>query len=125
MIPALTVAGRAAADIVKALQTIPEITATADPGAVLANLPAAVLGPPRLRWEGASNEQPTSAQFLVYLVVNADADTVERLLALVEAVVETLDAQTDGVVIQADPGVFPSGTVSLPCYEIQVEVSLS
>ena len=104
-------------------QTVDVAVASADPGATLANLPALVLGPPRLTWE-TGLRAPTSALFIVYVIVQADERAIERLWDLVVDVGEAIDARTDGVVIQADPSVFPSGTAQLPAYEIQVEVGL-
>ncbi len=114
----------AARDLLAALDSLGEGKATADPGATLANLPAIVLGPPRLTWEGAANHEPTGALFIVYLVVAADEQAVERLWELVTEASSAIDDRTNGAVIQADPGVFPSGTAQLPCYELQVEVGL-
>jgi hypothetical protein len=114
----------AARDLLAALDSVGEGKATADPGATLANLPAFVLGPPRLTWENAASHEPTGALFIVYAVVAADERAVERLWDLVTRASEAIDDRTNGVVIQADPGVFPSGTTNLPCYELQVEIGL-
>lgn len=113
----------AAADLLKALDSIGEGKATADPGATLANLPAFVLGPPRLEFETGC-PGPTSATFLVYAVVAADEYAMEKLWSLVVEVEERVMSMTNGVVTQADPGAYPSGTALLPCYEIQVEIGL-
>jgi hypothetical protein len=113
----------ATADIMKALATVPGAVATTDPGATLASLPALVLGPPRLMWESGCLG-PTSALYVVSAVVDADERAIERLWALVVEVGDAVDQFSEGVVVQADPGVFPSGTAQLPCYDVQIEVPI-
>lgn len=93
-----------------------------DPGAVI-DPPGTVLGPPALTWEGYC-DGPTSARFLVYVVVPVDERALERLWALVPQVANAVQEQvSDATVTRADPGTF-TGTVDLPCYEIQIDVSL-
>lgn len=86
------------------------------------NPPCIMLGPPALEWEGVC-VGPTSARWLVYVIVPADERAMERLWELVEPVADAIDG-TPAVVIRADPGVYAAGTQDLPCYEFQVEVSL-
>lgn len=114
----------ATGELLAALKTVPGATATADPGATLANLPALVIGPPRLTWESDGRFGPTAARYLVWAVVDADERAIERLWSLVVDTAEAIDSRSDGVVVQADPAVFPSGTAQLPAYEIQIEVPL-
>lgn len=123
----LGVVAAATADLVKALETVPDVAVTTDPGTTLASLPAVVIGAPRLTWEGtgaAAALPPTSAMYPVWVVVDADELAIERLWQLVVEAAGAIDQFTDGgVVVQADPGVFPSGTAQLPCYDITVEWS--
>lgn len=84
---------------------------------------AVVLGPPTLEWAGVC-PGPTSARWTVYVVVKASDRALQRLWDLVPAVADAVDAVPDAAVIRADPGVFSAGGVDLPCYQIQVDVSL-
>ena len=113
----------ATAEVKSALATVPGATVTTDPGATLAVLPALVLGPPRLSWESGCLG-PTEALYIVSVVVDQDERAIERLWDLVVAVGNAVDGHSDGVVVQADPGVFPSGPAQLPCYDVQIEVPL-
>jgi hypothetical protein len=112
----------AAAELAAALATVEGARPYADPGAVI-DPPGLVLGPPALLFEGPCPE-PTSARWLVYVVVPADERALETLWALVPVVAEAIDALPGAAVIRADPGTFLSGGVDLPCYEIQIDVSL-
>ncbi len=114
----------AAESLAKALNTVPDLSTTTDPGDALSSPPAAVLGAPRLTWETGCLE-PTGAQFPVFLVVDANEFAVERLWQLVEDVAKAVDQHmADAVVLSADPGTFPTGTSQLPMYELTIEVSL-
>jgi hypothetical protein len=108
--------------ILAALEGVGGVNATADVGKTL-DPPSLVLGPPALMWQGVCSG-PTSARWLVYAVVPADERALERLWELVPAVADALDALPDVSVIRADPGAYVNGGVELPCYEIQIEVSL-
>jgi len=112
----------AATELEQALQTLDGFGVYRDPGATL-SLPALVIGPPSLLWETGCLG-PTSARFLVYVVVDADERAIERLWAYVPAVAETIDDLTRAAVVRADPAVYVSGGVSLPCYELQTEATL-
>lgn len=107
---------RAALAAVDGVRFYRDLSASLDP-------PAALLGPPRLTWEALCPE-PTSATFLVYLVVTADDRSVERLWDLIEAVTLALDEVTDAVVMEANPSTWPSGATELPAYEITVDYAL-
>lgn len=122
----MTTVVEATADLVTALRTVPGAATTTDPGATLANLPALVLGPPRLLWssDGPYGRGPTDALYTLYVVVDADERAIERLWQLVVDASVAVDNVSEGVVVQADPGVFPSGTAQLPCYDVQIEVPL-
>lgn len=83
--------------------------------------PAAVVGPPLLNWESYSAE-PTSARYLVYLIVGADERAIDRLLDLMPLVTEAIESVPDASVTLATPTVWPAG--ELPCYELTVEATL-
>ena len=120
----MTVVTDAVGDLTRALDSGTGLAVTSDPGLTLAALPAAVIGPPRLTWE-SGNLDPTEATFIVYLVVDADQYAIERMLDLVTEVSNAVDQfMPNAAVTQADPGVFPSGAEQLPCYDVQIEVSL-
>jgi hypothetical protein len=88
-------------------------------------LPALVMGPPIVQFEGAAIG-PTGLQAIVWVVVAMDARALERLWAYVELVAETVDKQTaDWVVRQASPSVYPAGGTDLPAYQIQCEAGMS
>jgi hypothetical protein len=117
-----TVIADAAGEISEALDAIPDLPTHIDPGANI-QPPATVLGPPALRWE-TGLIGPTSARFLIYVIVPADDRAVERLWELVVTVADAIDA-TSAVVLTADPATYVVGTTSLPCYELVVEVPLN
>ncbi|OXM73085.1 MULTISPECIES: hypothetical protein [Amycolatopsis] len=85
--------------------------------------PGLVLGPPQLTWDGYG-PAPTTATFLVFLVVAVDERALERLWQFVGPVAAALDTVQDAVVQSADPGAYPAGSQNLPCYSLSVEVSL-
>ncbi|MFI6759365.1 hypothetical protein ACIBF5_09515 [Micromonospora sp. NPDC050417] len=113
---------KAAADLLTALGTVPDVVAYGDPGESV-RPPATVLGPPALTWESLS-ASPTSARWLVYIVVPAEERALDRLWELVPLVAAAIDQLPDAVVIRADPGAFLSGA-ELPCYELTIEVALN
>lgn len=88
------------------------------------NPPTVVVGPPSVEWETGCAD-PTSARFLLYVVVKDDDTAMEKLWDLVPQVAAVVDEATPGVVIRADPGVYPAGATELPAYVIQVQVPLS
>lgn len=95
----------------------PPATAAGDGGAT------AVLGPPALVWESGCPD-PTSARWVLYVVVDATDRSLPRLWELVPVVAAALDGDPGIAVLRADPGAYLTGGVELPCYEIQIEVSL-
>ncbi|MEV7263974.1 hypothetical protein AB0N38_10525 [Micromonospora aurantiaca] len=99
---------------VEGVRYVPDLAAVVEP-------PATALGPPALTWDAYCVE-PTEARFIAYVVVARDERALPRLWDLVPRVAAALDAVPDAVVRRADPGLYPSG--ELPCYQIQVEVSL-
>lgn len=106
----------ASLDSVAGLRVYSDIGAVIDP-------PGTVVGPPSLMWE-AMCSHPTSARFLVYVVVAGDERALDNLWSWVELVTSALEAVENAVVIRADPGTFNSGGSELPCYEISVEVGI-
>lgn len=85
--------------------------------------PATVLLPPSLTWD-TYVPQPTSSEWQVALVVPADERALTRLWALLPRVTAALDGVRDVVVLRAEPGTFPVGSVELPAYLITVETAL-
>ncbi|HEV7649390.1 MAG TPA: hypothetical protein VGP26_14650 [Actinophytocola sp.] len=85
--------------------------------------PATIVSLPRLAWE-AICAGPTSATFLVYLMVPLNDRAVDRLQEMLPAVVEAIESYPDAVVTTATPLVSPFGGPDLPAYEITVEVAL-
>lgn len=89
--------------------------------------PGLVLGPPALTFEGycADPLLPTSATFIVWVVVAADSFSMERLWDLVPTAAQAIETVPDAGVERADPGVFDLGTNGLPAYLLTVPVTLS
>lgn len=108
--------------ILAALGGVAGVRAYSDPDATISP-PSTVLGPPSLSWEGTCSD-PTSARWLVYVVVDVKERALEALWELVPLVAAALEGMTDVVVIRADPGTYLNGGVELPSYELQIEVSL-
>jgi hypothetical protein len=84
--------------------------------------PAVILGPPSLLWEAGCNG-PTSARFLLYVVVDASERAAEILWDLVVEVADIIDG-TEAVVVQANPASYVTANGDLPCYEMTVECAL-
>jgi hypothetical protein len=115
---------RAATALEGALATVPGLRVYTDPAAVV-DPPAAVIGPPQLTWEAYSSD-PTSARFVVFVVVAQDERSMPRLWELVPQVVATVETLVDAVIRSpVNPGAWTSGGTALPCYQIPIEVSLS
>lgn len=114
----------AAAEALKtALRTVAGLRVVQDPGATVDG-PTAVVAVPALVWESHCPE-PTGAQWVVHLVVDANDRAVERLWQLVTDVSTAVDKHfPDGSVIRADPGTWSAGGSELPSYAIQVDVAL-
>lgn len=101
------------------------VRAYVDPGSNM-DPPAVLIGPPRLEWDTYSTESPATAQFVAIVMVKFDdraIQNLERIVPLVGAAIFEADT-VDAVVGPALPGVWRAGTTELPCYEIQIEVSL-
>lgn len=86
--------------------------------------PGIVVGPPKLDWTGFCGD-PTEATFAVFLIEAMDDRSLERLWVWVAPVSVAVDSVQDAVVRSANPGVYEAGTTSMPCYVLNVEVSLS
>lgn len=112
----------AAAELAGALAGVAGVRLYTDLGASI-DPPGVVLGPPALTWGGPCVE-PVSARFLVAVVVAADERALPRLWDLAPLVAAAVDTVPDAVVVRADPGVWSTGTIELPCYELQIEMSL-
>ncbi|MBK1785133.1 hypothetical protein [Prauserella cavernicola] len=111
-----------------ALATVGDLRVTRDLGSNV-DPPAAIIGPPRLDWDGylplGELAQPTSATCVVYVAVANDDRSLERLWEFVPRVAAALSEVQDAVTTSALPGMFPVGNADLPCYEITVEMSLT
>lgn len=114
---------RAAAErILDGLVDVPGIRRYTDLDAAI-DPPAVVLGSPVLLWN-AMGPDPSEARFGVYVVVPRDAQTMERLWDLVPLVVVALEEVCDLVSRNANPTSYPTGTIELPAYLIETEVTL-
>jgi hypothetical protein len=106
----------AAAKTVEGARFYRDLGTTMDP-------PALVIGPPRLQWEGYGGE-PTSATFIVIVMVDMNERAQEALWDLVPLVSEAMSGVDDAVVMSATPGVFNANGTDLPSYEMNLEVAL-
>jgi hypothetical protein len=107
-------------DIMSVLQGF---TVSSDPGYVPTTFPTVIIAPPRLNWDTYSTSQPTEAVFALYVIVRSDPLAVDNLDPALSSVVDAVWSMPDAVVTQAIPA--PYGAVDqLPCYVVNVEVSL-
>lgn len=119
----MSAVSEAAEALEAALATVPGLRGYRDPGAVI-DPPAWVLGPPVLSFEAYCVE-PTTARFLVWLVVKADDRALERLWDLVPAVAAAVDEHAESAsVSSAEPATYPTSGAELPAYTISVDYSL-
>lgn len=115
---------QAYAALVEALATVEGARGYDDPGANL-DPPATIVGPPLLEYAGAPGPDPVNGKFLVVLAVVSDERAMVRLWELLPRVIDAIESVGPAVVGQASPGTWRTGATDLPCYEIQVEMSLS
>jgi len=106
-----------------ALETVQGLRVERDPGAVL-DPPAALVGPPMLTF-GGQDSDPAHARWVVIVAVNFDDRTFPALWELIPQVTAAIESLTDAVVVEANPGTWQNGAISLPCYEISAEMSLN
>jgi len=110
-----------------ALRAVEGLSVADRPGQAL-NPPAAYVGPPTLTWDGFETHAREGV-FEVVLAAPANDRAVDVLYDFLPRVCEALDTidrdEADVVVKSAEPGVWQSGTISLPCYFIRVEAALS
>lgn len=118
----MTAVLEAAEQLEAALKTVPGLRPYRDLGAPI-DPPAAVVGVPRLTW-GTYCDGPSSARFLIYVFVPFDDRAVERLWELAIDAANAIDTIRDAVVVEATPGVFKSGGVDLPVYELTTDYAL-
>lgn len=118
----MTLVSDAAEALEAALRTVPGLRVYTDVGAAI-DPPGAVVGPPSLTW-GSVCAEPSSATFLVAVVVAMDDRAMPRLWELVPQVATALETVSDAVVRRATPDVWTSGTANLPSYAVFVEMSL-
>jgi hypothetical protein len=123
----VTTVKHAAEVLEAALKQIPDLRGHRDLGARV-DPPAFIVGPPELGWSGYGGPEPTSARFVVWVVVSADDLALERLWELVPAVVAKVEELDDVTLADVDrpatPGTFPSGGSELPAYQVQVDYAL-
>lgn len=118
----MSVVTQAAENLEAALKTVPDLRVYRDLSATV-DPPAAVVGVPRLTWEKYC-DGPSSATFLIYVFVPFDDRAVERLWELAIDAANAIDTVRQAVVTEASPGVFKSGGVDLPVYELTTEYAL-
>ncbi len=106
-----------------ALESVEGLRVYRDPGAVL-DPPAALVGPPMLTFGGPSSD-PVNGRFVVVVAVAFDDRAMKALWQLVPRVSAAVESHVDAVVTEASPGVWQNGAISLPCYELSVEMSLN
>ncbi|PRX48681.1 hypothetical protein B0I33_104499 [Prauserella shujinwangii] len=114
----------AARRLLAAVETVDELRVYRAPGANV-DPPAGFVGPPRLQWETGCPE-PTTATFVVIVMVASNERVLEQLWELVPRVSEAVDELLpEAAVTTALPNMFTTGNgTELPSYEITVEVSL-
>lgn len=118
----MTTPKEARAALADALTTVDGVRYYADLAATV-DPPGTIVSPPALSWESHCAD-PTEAQFVVYLITNANERAVDVALDLLPTVTDAIETVPDAVVTAAIPGVWTAGTNDLPSYEITVEVSL-
>jgi len=115
-------------EVERALKALGDADVRRDVGAAV-DPPAYVIGPPSLRWEAigsASSVGSSSMRVFVYVIEVADELAVERLWTRVPAVGAAIDEHVlDAVVISAEPDTFITGQTQLPCYRVELEMSLA
>lgn len=84
--------------------------------------PATVVGPPIINWT-AYDDEPTDADFAVYVVVAFDERTVDNLIDYAEPVVAALETIPGVAVTSVAPTTY--APADLPCYMITLNASLS
>lgn len=112
----------AVTDLVEGLGEVEDLRVETDP-AQPPTPPVAYIGPPALVWEGTCPD-PTTAKFVVYVVVGATDRALEVLWDLVPRVAAAIEGVRDAVVIRATPGSWSIGGADLPAYLIEVDYSL-
>lgn len=111
------------AELVAACGAVEGLRAHDDPGASF-DPPCVLVSPPILQWGTYSDGAPSTARHVAILMVKHDDRAIpnlERLVPLVGAAIYGVD---DAVITGAMPGMWRAGKTELPCYEIQIEVSL-
>lgn len=109
-----------------ALTTVADLSVYTVAGANL-NVPAAVIGPPDLTWEGGYGvAEPSDATFPIAVVVAQNESAVDVLEQLIVQVTDAIYNNTeDMAVTAANPETYPTGnSTALPCYVINCEVTL-
>lgn len=108
------------ATLVAAVQTVAGVRAYTDPGANLAP-PAAVFGLPEVEYQAFNTSTAGESTTQLYLCVAADEYAEDRLVDLVDQVVEAIWTHaTDFAVTRGLPGTFQTSNTDLPCYVLTV-----
>lgn len=125
----MSTAARDAYDSLKAgLKTVPELRQFELGQAI--DIAGLVVGMPGLQWEtygnfGGGTPPPTTARFVVFLVVPMDPRAMARLFDHIEDVTAAVETVENAVVISAEPGFYNDNTANKPCYTISVEMGLT
>lgn len=96
--------------------------------AVAVHPPSIVVGPPIPKYEAYASTEPTSVDFVIYLVVPMNGEAAASLLDKLPAVIEAVESEP-GISIEPDgvrPTVYidPTGG-AFPCYTITASAALS
>jgi hypothetical protein len=86
--------------------------------------PGFVVGPPVLTFDSYC-DGPTEARFVVWVVVDANSWSMDRLWELVPLAAAAINTVVDASVTNADPAVYEAGDIDLPAYSLLVPVALS
>lgn len=118
----------AAEELLAVLGTVEGVRVYGDLGANLSP-PALLLGPPALGWRSFCGPAPTSARFVVFVVVDASARALEELWELVPAVATAVEQGMPSAAVQdgsaaAMPTTWNIAGVELPAYQLTIEVDL-
>lgn len=87
--------------------------------------PAVVFGPPSIEFTNFNVPNAGDSTIQIYLVVSAGDRALERLVGLLDSLVQAVFDATDFAVTEALPGMFSTGGTELPCYVLTVLMGAS
>lgn len=124
----MSTVAEAAEQLLAAVDTVEGLRVHRDLGANVTP-PAALLGAPALGWRSFCGPQPTSARFVLFIVVDATERALEDLWALVPKVATAVEQEMKSAAVQdgpsaAMPTTWNSAGIELPAYELTIEVDL-